>query len=356
MKVPKARKLSSGKWFIQLRLGGESIPITESTERACIKKAQRVKADYLDGKRLEPKEEPAEEKLPTLGEAEDRYIEQKTNIRSPATLRGYSIIRKSRFKFLIDVSISDITKDDWENAINQEASTVSAKTLSNSWRFVCSVLRSIGETPPTISLPQIVPNEHPFLEPDEVKTFMQAIEGNRYEIAMLLALHSLRVSEICGLQWESIDLKKRRVDVRGAVVPNKDNKLVRKKENKNRASTRSVPILIDRLYELLKSGKQESGAVCPYHPNTIFKAINRVCDGVGLPKVGVHGLRHSFASLCFHLNIPELWTMEIGGWSDDKTMKKIYTHIAKKDMARYQGELTGFFAERKNANKNANAN
>ena len=34
MNVPKARKLPSGNWFIQLRLGGESISITAATEMA----------------------------------------------------------------------------------------------------------------------------------------------------------------------------------------------------------------------------------------------------------------------------------------------------------------------------------
>ena len=356
MKVPKARKLPTGTWFIQLRLGGKSIPVHGRTEKECIRAAQRIKADYLDEKReASLEEEPKDAKLPTLAEAEDKYIEQRTNRRSPATLRGYYIIRKTRFTDMLDKSLSDITKDDWENAVESEAAKVSAKTLTNSWRFVCSVLRNEGITPPKITLPQIVPNEHPFLEPDEVQVFMKGAEGNKYEIAMLLALHSLRVSEICGLQWENVHLGKKYIEVRGAVVPNKENQMVWKKENKNRASTRSVPILMDRLYVLLKAQAQKSGPVCPYHPNTIFKAINKVCEQAGLPKVGVHGLRHSFASLCFHLNVPELLAMKIGGWSDDKTMKKIYTHIASKDMSRYQGELTKFFSGKENANENANA-
>lgn len=46
MKVPKPRKLSSGNWFIQLRLGGESISVTEPTEKKCIKSAQLIKAEF----------------------------------------------------------------------------------------------------------------------------------------------------------------------------------------------------------------------------------------------------------------------------------------------------------------------
>lgn len=35
--------------------------------------------------------------------------------------------------------------------------------------------------------------------------------------------------------------------------------------------------------------------------------------------------------------------MEIGGWSDDKIMRKIYTHIAQSDVERYEKEFAGFF-------------
>ncbi len=45
--------------------------------------------------------------------------------------------------------------------------------------------------------------------------------------------------------------------------------------------------------------------------------------------------------------------MEIGGWSDSQTMKKIYTHIAQSDMKRYEAKFADFF---KNANENANEN
>ena len=58
-----------------------------------------------------------------------------------------------------------------------------------------------------------------------------------------------------------------------------------------------------------------------------------------MPPVGVHGLR----SLAYHLQIPEQIAMEIGGWSDIGTMRKIYTHIAQQDMERYKTKLQDFF-------------
>ena len=48
MKVPEPRKLKSGTWFIQMRLGGESIPVSAPTRTECIKQAEKIKADHLN--------------------------------------------------------------------------------------------------------------------------------------------------------------------------------------------------------------------------------------------------------------------------------------------------------------------
>ncbi len=66
--------------------------------------------------------------------------------------------------------------------------------------------------------------------------------------------------------------------------------------------------------------------------------------------MGVHGLRHSFASLAYHLNMPEKVAMQIGGWSDRETMSKIYTHLAQMDISKYETQMTDFY---KKANKKA---
>lgn len=347
MKVPKARRLSSGTWFIQLRLGGESIPVTGQTERACTTQAQLIKAEYLAGKRDEKKNVPAPEKLPTLAQAIDDYISSKSNILSPSTIRGYRAIQKSRFQQLIDRSISDISDNDWQDALNREAAICSPKTLKNAWGLIGSVVRANGRTVPNVLLPQIPPNERPVLYPEQIKPFIAATNGDPYQIPALLALSSLRRSEICALQWGQVDLNRKRIMVKGAVVPDEHQKFVYKKANKNRTSTRTIPILMPELYDALVDAREPSGPVITCNPSTLLTGINRICDRAGLPHVGVHGLRHSFASLAFHLGIPDQIIMEMGGWSNLQTVRKIYTHISKADMNRYEAAFGDFFREDK---------
>ena len=104
-----------------------------------------------------------------------------------------------------------------------------------------------------------------------------------------------------------------------------------------------VPVLIPELAAALDRDRQPSGPVLRFSQATLRRTADRICKNAGLPSVGLHGLRHSFASLAYHLRIPEQITMQIGGWSDYGTMRKIYTHVAARDMDTYQGALRDFF-------------
>ena len=350
MKVPKAKKLPSGSWFIHLRLGGENIPVTANTEKECIKQAQYIKSEYLAGKR-EPKKE--ESNFQTLTQAIDQYIADRANTLSPVTIRGYRIIQKNRFKNYQDTPINQLT--DWQRIVNAEAATCSPKTLKNAWGLIRSVIKyTTGNYPPDVKLPQQAPPDKPFFTPEQIKVFVKAVKGTPYEIPCLLGLCSLRASEIEALDWKNIPKDPQFIRVAGSVVPDEHNNKVRKKQNKNATSTRNVPVMIPELKEALERERKTSGPVFTMHQNSLRVAITKITGQNDLPDVGIHGLRHSFASLAYHLQIPEKIAMEIGGWSDATTMHKIYTHIAKADITRYQTAMTAFYSE--NANENANEN
>lgn len=354
MKIPKAKKMSSGNYFIRLRLGGEEICITEQTEKECIRQAQFIKSEYLAGKR----EADSNQKFPTLSESIDKYIEDRKNILSPLTVRGYRIIQKNRFKDIMEIPVDQIT--DWQRIINREAGTCAPKTLKNAWGFVRSVVEDvIGKFPPEVRLPAPIPPDQPFLMPEEIKVFVTAVQDTKYAIPCFLALSSLRASEIEALDWKDIPQNPQFIHVSGAVVLNADNKKVRKKSNKNTTSTRNVPVMIPELSEALERDRKPTGSLMGMHQNSLRYGIAKICRENDLPNVGIHGLRHSFASLAYHLQIPEKIAMEIGGWSDSTTMHKIYTHIAKSDISRYQTKMTDFFcgktdSSKENGNQNGN--
>jgi integrase len=335
IKVPTPRKLPSGNWFIQLSVNGQRISVTEPTEKACIARAMAIKEDLLA---------PVDRsQRPTLSLCIDRYIESRHNVLSPSTIKGYRTIQKNRFRAAMGRPVNAYDENGWQRLVNQESKITSAKTLQNAWRFVSSVIHEETGNRYNIRLPQVVSDARQFLEPEQIPAFVDAVHGTKYEIPALLALHSLRRSEILALTWDTIDLDAGTIQVRSAMVPDEHGNMVHKKETKNRSSRRTVPIMIPQLKEVLANAPRYSQYVVTMHPSAILNGINRTCAKAGVPTVGIHGLRHSFASLAYHLGMPEKIAMQIGGWENDATMKKIYTHAAKADILKYQNIMSSFY-------------
>ena len=349
MKVPEPRKLKSGTWFIQLRLNGVSVPVSAPSKAECKNRAMLIKAEHKSSKRqiTQPSEL-------TLREVCERYIslrEKKQGI-SPTTLRGYDIIVRNRFKPYMNRRVSSIK--DWQKVYDDEAAIVAPKTVQNAFSFIRSACKREGILIPEIETGIAPKRERPFFDPEQIKIFISAIQDHPQKIAMLLCLSSLRASEVQALTWDKVDIDKKMVYVRGAVVPDRQNKLVYKEQNKTEDSTRAVPIFIPELYDALKAVPDKTGSVVKVRANWVYKSIIRVCEENNLPLVGEHGLRHSFASLCYSLKVPIKITMAIGGWSDYNTVLKVYTHLAKKDIISETGKLENFFLPNNNANENAN--
>lgn len=338
MKIPEPVKLQSGQYRIQLRLNGKSVVCYGATKAECKNEAARIKAEHVTGNTVQKRCDY------TTAQAIDKYIADRnaeSKKLSPATVRGYEIIKRTRFPSAMNKKIDSV---DWKKVVASEQ--CSPKTLRNAWGLVSAAMRNVGITPPALTLPEIVTEEHPFLQPEQIPVFQKAIEGSPVELAALLGLHSLRRSEIYDLMMDDIDLDNGTIRVKGAAVLDKSGKLVHKKENKNKTSTRTVPIMIPRLKELLTELKAEGkdGYLVDYYTNRVYKLVNAACKNNNLPEIGCHGLRHSFVSLAYHLGWDELTTMRIAGYSDINTMRRIYTHLAESDKNKNIDKMAQFFA------------
>lgn len=339
--IPKITQLPSGKYNCYLRIkdaNGETqnISITDESYAAVEAKAKAIKAGVMEAAK-QPRS------LPTLGEAIDRYIAERSNVLSPSTIMGYTIIQRTRFQAYMGRNLSRLDERMCRTMVNAEASLCSAKTLKNAWRFVSSVIYNETGKRFTVMLPQEVKKPHAFLDFEQIKIFVKAIHGSPYEIAALMALHSLRSSEIFAMDWAKVDLNNGTLLISGAVVPDSSFKLVKKETNKNKSSQRVINILIPQLLAALKAA-DKSKPLINFSQSALYKYINRICAVNGLPQVGIHGLRHSFASLAYHLGIPKEITMQIGGWQNDAVMSDIYTHLALTDIDVHRAKIQDFYA------------
>ena len=235
--------------------------------------------------------------------------------------------------------------DNWQSEIDAAAKKYAPKTIKNDWGLVSTVMRQNNVSVPPIKIPQQKAAGRLWLDPEQILTFCAACRDNRAEREMLFALLSLRRSEILGLRWNDIDLRHNCINITQVVVPNRDNKFVVKESAKTEKSARTVPILIPRLRDLLQKpdGASDADRISSVPPNSLYTIINRVCRAANLPEVGVHGLRHSFASLAYFLGFREEECMRIGGWSDYKIMHEIYTHLYMRSLKEKENKMYQFY-------------
>lgn len=335
--VPKARQLSEHDWFIQLRLKDEngvtrSIPVHGETEAKCQAEAAAIKYGL--------KETPVKNTV-TLRQAIEKYLHDRENVMSPSTIANYRSYLRTRFQTVIDKPADTVN---WQKVINDELTSCSTKTVRNMWGLCAPALKEFG-IEPRVKLPAIVKKERSWLTPMQIVSFVNAVHGKSFEIAALLALMGMRRSEILGLSWENVDLAKNIIRIHGAVVYDEDYTFKYKDTNKTSSSRRTIPIMIPQLADALAAVENKTGFVVTTNPTTLYSQINDLCQKEGLPLVGVHGLRHSFASLGYHLKMSEMEVMRLGGWADYSTVRRIYTHLADEDAANAASKMKDFFSK-----------
>lgn len=347
-KRPVPRQLPSGSWFCRVRVGGKDVPITKPTKEEAEAEAMAVKYGIIEAK------EKKEEKKKTLEDAVKEYIAAREGFLSPATIAGYEKYKRNTFQGMMKQNIFSATDDLWQAAVRREHKLGrSPKYIKNSWMLMASAIEEAGAKRPEVMLYPEEKNERAYLTHTEINKFVEAVKGKPVEIPALLCLSSLRRSEMLALKWENVDLENQVMYIRGATVQGTKG-LVEKKQNKSKKSRRSVPI-IPPLLEAMQQVEHE-GHVVKVSGDVVLKQVKKVCAEAGITVVDLHGLRHSFASLAYHLGIPEMIAAEIGGWEDLTTMHNIYTHIAQADIAKRSQDFRDYFNKGKDENDNENGN
>lgn len=345
IKVPDPTILPSGTYFGRVTVNGVRKSISAPTEAEYFVKARAAKTELIEIKKAPPKM--------TLEEAINDFIKANDKVLSPSSIKGYKSMAKTRF---LAYQQKDISSIDYQRMVNDELNCmcgekdkvkkISPKTVANAYRLVTASLKHAKKTIPDLKLPedinlaQISKATRPWLDYEQIQIFLDAVKGKDCELAALLALNGLRRSELLHLTAGDIDLDKKLIHVNGASVYNADGEFIAKKTNKNDTSQRTVHIAIPRLEDLLRD---RTGVLVTSKPNTTYVAVNRICEAAGLPQVGVHGLRHSFASLAYHLKWSEATVMREGGWSNTKTVHEIYTHLADQDANEDIQKMRDFF-------------
>lgn len=338
MKVPTAKQLPSGAWFCRIRVRGQDIGITKPTEKEAVAEAMAIKAGVM--------KQPRQKVAKTVNDCIDEYIDARSSILSPATIRGYRTIQRSRMQLLIDLQVDRVTERLVQRSINQDAQQVSPKTVKNTYALLFSALEDQGIHLETnrLNFPQAKRTEKIIYTREQIAQLLQAVRDTDLEITVLLAAWlGLRRSEICGLKWDCVDLENRKIRIDSAIVYGEDFRPV-EKGTKTTASTRTLDCP-EYLAQVLEAAPRTSEYVVPIQPNTLSRRFDALLKSEGLPHIGLHNLRHTNASVMLAMGVPDKYAMALGGWSTDATMKQVYQHTMQSELQAAATRRDQYFEE-----------
>lgn len=164
-------------------------------------------------------------------------------------------------------------------------------------------------------LPRAERREIKPLDSAEIEAFLQAVEGNKFEVLYIFDLFTgLRRAELLGLKWSDVDFKA------GTIIVERQLQREKKKggayffatlKNDRKRTISPAPWVMRTLKshkarqaeQRLRAGAawEDSGLVFTneighhLYGETVYKNFKRLMASIGLPEARLHDLRHSYA-------------------------------------------------------------
>ena len=193
---------------------------------------------------------------------------------------------------------------------------------------------SVPATPPRV------------LSPSEARRLLTALDLHRFGLPIRTAmLCGLRLSELLGLRWADIDWEHGRLVVSQALDSRHDG-VVRFKTTKTHRSARPVSVPPQLLAALrghrvvqdrVRAANVETWTALdlvfatdiglPLTSGWVRKSFYRLLDDLGLPRIPLHGLRHTMATLMLAAGEHPKVVSERLGHSNPSFTLTVYSHV-----------------------------
>ncbi len=184
------------------------------------------------------------------------------------------------------------------------------------------------------------------LNPDEARALLAALENQRFGLPLRTALLcGLRLSELLGLRWADIDWANSRLVVLQTLDSRHDG-VVRFKATKTHRSARPVSVP-PQLLDALQAHRKNQARRCrdagdlgndldlvfatddglPLTAGWLRKSFYRLLDDSHLPRIPLHGLRHTMATLMLAAGEhPKVVSERLGHGNPSFTLT-VYAHV-----------------------------
>ena len=321
-----AKKLPSGKWRNLLYVGKDENGkrMYESFTADTKKEANLLAMARAREIELGIKKDRTPTEL-TVGEAIDRYIEDRDSVLAPKTVREYKGYRKNYAQKIMGIRLKNLTPSDIQREINREARRLSPKSVRNVWALVnAAITAAVPDIKFTPNLPAKQKKEMHIPTNPQLLDLMTAVEGKRLEIPVILAATcGLRRGEIAALDLSTdVDYSNCKITINKAMSNNDKSEWVIKAP-KAYSSYRTIDAPAWVIDKLKAASETNYKAMNPAH---ITSAFARVCNKLEI-NIRFHDLRHYYASLMLSLGVPDKYAMTRMGHATPNMLKNVYQHL-----------------------------
>lgn len=268
----------------------------------------------------------------------NQYLEAKSNVLSPSTIKGYdSIIRNLGNFGLLD--FDSIEQEDIQKAVNEYSVNHSPKSTNNLHGFISSVFRLYKpDMKIYTTLPKRTHTEPYIASEGEIKQILDYAKEHypNYYIPLLLGCYGLRRGEVCAL--DSNDIEGNTLLIRKSMIQNTHNEWLIKQSPKSKAGYRKVIVPKEAIDYIRTHDYAYLGC-----PDNINARLHDIQKQLNIKKFSFHKLRHYYCCMCHNLGVPDIYISKSVGHEHISTTQNIYTHADKQKIVDMQTLVSDYF-------------
>lgn len=347
--MASAKKLNSGSWRVQATKYIDNKRVVKSftvSPKECGGDSRQAKlqAEFLAREWQLSHDDLISNGL-TVHEAIEKYIEDKSKVLSPSTIRGYKLILDA-FSSIKDIYISDVDTPMLQRVINDWSYDLKRKTIRNRITLLLSVLDYHGiDRKYKLRYPQNPSKKVETPDIQDVQMFIRNCSDIMRPIIYLAAFGSLRRGEIAGLREKDVSRDMNTVTVNGVMVLDSDNKWIYKPFPKTADSIRTIQ-LPHFIIDALPIVPDQDDFIFHLTPAAMSDRFRRLSQKLQLD-YSLHSLRHFAASFRTDLGIPKKYVQEVGGWLDGNgsVFEKVYDNKMNSSRKKYTQIANNFIED-----------
>lgn len=275
----------------------------------------------------------------------DWYITRfKNNGGKETTVRSYNVQKRAIVSYFKQEKAKDVTLYMVERFIASETKIHKPKTIKNEVSLLSSAFKlavrqgMLNSNPCEYAVtPRQTRSVKRILKDSEIKEFVRSLDSASldFKVACELALFcGLRKSEIMGLYFnevtDTVTISRTRQHMNGKSI-------IQPPKTATSYRTLSVPAFILDDIKLMQEDQKNRPDKCEFLIRNAWglppaaawcdKKMKELIETNGLPKITMHGLRHTYASMLIAAGVPvSEVSAQLGHASVDITLR-VYTHL-----------------------------